>query len=159
MYWNDLNNKLPEMGKWVLGLTTGGGTYQIRRIDKRVEKGYDRLDWMIPAYVDDDAIFSHWLDLPKSPHDKVNRDLYLNKKFIFPEDNEIEWSQDFCYYVADIPHNITFTLTDFINDERVVLRAKGYGLQGTDDSANYGNGSIFSTLENIIPYMRIDGVD
>jgi len=163
--WIDLNVKLPDTGKWVLGLTNaiqgdyekmGGGIFQIRRIGERVESGYERLDWLLPHYVRDDAIFTHWMKIPNFPKNPLDKNLYISKCFIFPENNDIPWGQDFCCYRGDIPHNIKFELTDFINDERVTLRAKGYGVISRTEEKAYGNGSICVEIKDIIPYVIID---
>ena len=75
MEWISLHKELPPIGKWILGLTNasqgnykwGGGIYQLRRIGEKSQSGYERTDWMIPAYVREDAIFTHWMDLPDYP--------------------------------------------------------------------------------------------
>lgn len=81
----------------------------------------------------------------------VDQSLYLNKYFKFKKNNKIPWSQDFCCYTANAPHGIKFLLDKFINEERVTLKAFGYGELGKEKG--YGNGAICVNIKDIIPYM------
>lgn len=161
MEWIDLRDRLPELGKWVLGLTNyeqgnyekmGGGIYQIRRIAESPQMGYSRPHWLIPYYVKEEAVFTHWMEIPNFPRAKIDKKLYLNKFFKFPDDNNIPWGQDFCCYRYDIPSGIKFELTDFINNERCTIIAYGYGIIGKDQNS-YGNGAICVDINDIIPFM------
>lgn len=161
MEWIDLRDKLPELGKWVLGLTNyeqgnyekmGGGIYQLRRTGEKAQSGYERTDWMIPAYVKDDAVFTHWTPLPNFPKDPFDKNLYLKKFFMFPENNNVPWGQDFCCFRDNAPSGIKFELTAFISNERVTLRAYGYGMISGDRNS-YGNGALCLEIKDIIPYM------
>lgn len=69
MSWISLKKESPRLGEWVLALTTGQGIYQIRRIGSVCPLGYDSLDYMIPASVRDDVVFTHWMPVPEMPHD------------------------------------------------------------------------------------------
>lgn len=161
MEWIDLKDKLPELGKWVLGLTNyeqgnyekmGGGIFQIRRIAESPEMGYTRTHWLVPYYVKEDAIFTHWVEIPNFPRERIDRKLYLNKFFKFPKKNNILWGQDFSYFTGNAPADVKFELHEFINNERVTLRAYGYGIIG-HDSKSYGNGAICVDIQDIIKYM------
>lgn len=96
---------------------------------------------------------THWMPLPNFPKDPLDKNLYIGKHFIFPENNDIPWSQDFCCYSSDIPHSIMFELTDFINEKRVTLRAKGYGVISKTEGGAYGNGSLCVDIKDIILFM------
>ena len=95
---------------------------------------------------------THWMELPDPPKEKIDQSLFLNKYFIFPENNTLEWSQDFCCFRDQAPHDIKFQLYKFINDDRVSLRAHGYGIIG-GEKGSYGDGSICMEIKDIIPYM------
>jgi hypothetical protein len=67
----------------------------------------------------------------------------MNGYFIFKENNNIPyWIDRFRY--ENIPHNIAFKV--FRKDNRITLRAKGYGEYGP---GNYGNGEIIVILISI----------
>lgn len=101
---------------------------------------------------------THWMPLPQPPKEKINQSLYLNKYFIFPENNKLSWSQDFCCFRDDAPHGIKFLLYKFLSDDRVCLRAHGYGII-SNELGSYGCGSICMEIKDIIPYMVKDGMD
>jgi|BogFormECP03_OM2_1039629.scaffolds.fasta_scaffold00002_31 hypothetical protein len=67
MEWISLKDRMPTLGDWVLGLTHGRGIYEIRRVASINPNGYSRLDWGLPYYVKEDAIFTHWMPLPQPP--------------------------------------------------------------------------------------------
>lgn len=161
MEWIDLKDRLPELGTWVLGLTNyeqgnyekmGGGIFQIRRIADSPQMGYMRTHWLIPYYVSEEAVFTHWVQIPNFPKNPLEKNLYIGKHFKFPQKNNIPWGQDFCCYRGHAPSGVKFELTDFINDERCTLRAYGYGIIGQDEMS-YGNGAICVDIEDIIKYM------
>lgn len=83
-------------------------------------------------------------------------EIYKNKLFIFPKKNDIPWSQDFHYYANNIPYGVPFTIDRFLDSDvkRVILRGKGYGELNTHDPRDYGCGSIFCDLPDILPYMQ-----
>ncbi len=85
----------------------------------------------------------------------MDKNLYLGKRFKFPENNEISWGQDFFEYLGNIPHNVEFEITDFLVDEQVILRGYGYGIKGKDKES-YGNGAICVEIKDIIPYVVIE---
>lgn len=97
---------------------------------------------------------THWMALPDLPKERINKDLYLNKNFIFPKDNEIEWSQDFMCYKDNIPHGVKFKLTDFHEDGRITLRAHGYGIV-SKKAGSYGNGAISANIRDVMEYVVV----
>lgn len=70
MEWINLNKQRPTPFVWILGLTPGMGIYQIRRVNPNEDfTGQKNTDWMLPAYLRDDVIFTHWMPLPEMPKD------------------------------------------------------------------------------------------
>lgn len=69
MNWISFKTQMPELGTWVLGYTVGGGIATIRRVGSRNLDEYDRLDWMLPAHLRDDCVFTHWMPMPEEPKD------------------------------------------------------------------------------------------
>jgi hypothetical protein len=69
MKWISLDEEMPRLSTWILGYTNGGGIYVIRRVSETNINGYLRTDWMIPAYVRDDARFTHWMPIPAAPEE------------------------------------------------------------------------------------------
>jgi hypothetical protein len=74
--------------------------------------------------------------------------LEVGDKVIFPTDNKVNlWGCDFAYYKAPAPENILFTVDSILSNNRVMLRAPGYGEKG-----NYGNGAISVDLKDAEEY-------
>jgi hypothetical protein len=81
---------------------------------------------------------------------------FYNKYFIFPKNNKIPWSQDFCYYNENAPSKVKFKLDKIliINPMRITLVAKGYGDLSTQNHEDYGNGAICVELEDVLQYLK-----
>lgn len=70
MGWTSLKKELPPLGEWVLGLTDMGAIAQIRRVNADANCKLQTItDWMIPAWLKDDAKFTHWIPIPEIPQD------------------------------------------------------------------------------------------
>lgn len=63
MPWISMKNELPQNDNWVLGLTQGKGIYTIRRFSFASPSNYHSNEWLLPYYVNHDAIFTHWIPM------------------------------------------------------------------------------------------------
>lgn len=95
--------------------------------------------------------WTHWMPLPKAAS-RIDKEKYLNEYFIFPKENMVSWSMDFCCYKDNIPSDIKFQISRYINEKSVYLTGYGYGIISTEPNS-YGSGSICVSLEEIIPYV------
>lgn len=150
MEWIRVDNHLPEEHEEVFTYgETGICTAEIAWFDEGIPY------WMCRGEFSVDP--THWMPLPDPPKEEINRELYLNKNFIFPDGNQIEWGQDFMCYSDNIPHGIKFKLTDFINDDLVKLVAYGYGIISTDEGS-YGSGAICADIKDIMEFVLADAI-
>lgn len=62
--WIRIDSHPPPAHVFVLGLTTGGGVYQIIRSNSKDSFNGKITDWILPYYLRDDVIFTHWMYLP-----------------------------------------------------------------------------------------------
>lgn len=151
--WINVKHELPTPYEKVLTFTSDESDSHVYVEPIRFSFMNKSNEWISECTGDvEDCTITHWMKLPAPPKEKIDQSLYLNKYFIFHKDNTLPWSQDFCCFSDNAPHDIQFLLYKFITDERVFLRAHGYGII-SNETGSYGNGSICMEIKDIINYM------
>lgn len=73
--WINIHDEQPPLGDWVLALckapgshkNLGRGIYTVRRIAEG--DAYDPVKWLLPYYMHESAILTHWMPMPEMPDD------------------------------------------------------------------------------------------